>query len=72
MGRQLDADARQVLTLMAAGMMTDEVADRLGMTGEEVRRHLRAAMIVLGARSKLEAVVIALSLGLIDLPDVRR
>jgi DNA-binding CsgD family transcriptional regulator len=43
------------------------VADRLGMDPDEVRRHLARAMAALGARSKLEAVVLALRAGLIDL-----
>ena len=47
----------RVLRLSATGLLTDEV-----------REHIRAAMATLGARSKLEAVVLALRLGLIDLP----
>ncbi len=68
----LDADTRAVLQLSAAGMLSGEVGERLGMTPDEVRRHLQAAMTALGARSKLEAVVIALRSGLIKLPDADR
>ena len=67
-GGRLGADERRVLALMATGLVTYEVADRLGMCADEVRLRLRGAMYVLGARSKLEAVMIALGQGLIDLP----
>ncbi len=59
---------RRVLQLMASGLVTDEVADRLDSSPDDVRRHVRDAIVVLGASSKLEAVVFALRLGLIDLP----
>ena len=38
------------------------------MDPDEVRRHLAGVMAVLGVRAKLEAVVLALRLGLINLP----
>ena len=57
-----------VLRLSATGLTTDEVADRLGLSPDEVRRHVAGAMAALGARSKLEAVVLALRLGLVALP----
>lgn len=50
-------------------MTSNEIAAHLGTNPDEVRGHLAPAVAVLGARSKLEAVVIALRLGLIDLPD---
>jgi DNA-binding CsgD family transcriptional regulator len=45
------------------------IADRLGITTHTVRTHIRKIQSKLGARSKLEAVVVALRLGLIELPD---
>ena len=57
----------RVLGLSATGLLSDEVADQLGMDPHEVREHIRAAMAALGARSKLEAVVLALRAGLVDL-----
>ena len=59
---------RLVLQLSATGLLTDEVAERLGIAPDEVRRHVAAAMAALGARSKLEAVLLALRLGVITLP----
>lgn len=67
-GAPLDADARTVLRLSALGLTTVEVAAQLGMTPKQVRRHVARAISILGARSKLEAVVIALRLRLIQLP----
>ena len=57
----------RVLRLSAAGLLTGEVADRLAMGPDEVRRHVGGAMAALGARSKLEAVVLALRAGLVEL-----
>ena len=55
---------RQVIELSATGLTTPEVAERLGVPREEVRERIREAIVTLGARSKLEAVVIALRLAL--------
>ncbi len=64
----LEVDVRTVLQLSATGMTSDEVAAHLGTTPGQVRRAIARAIAALGAGSKLEAVVIALRLGLIDLP----
>ena len=64
----LTAAERRVLQASARGLPTDEVAAHLGLSPDEVRRHVAAAMVALGARSKLEAVVLAIRRGLIDLP----
>ena len=60
-----------VLRLSATGLLTDEVAEHLGVSPDEVRRRVASAMDVLGVRSKLEVVVIALRLGLVTLPGAR-
>ncbi len=64
----LTAMQRRVLELSATGMPAADVADRLDIEPDEVRRHVASAMAALGASSKLEAVVLALRQGLIDLP----
>ena len=56
----------RTLGLFATGLYTSDVADRLGEDQDTVRHHLTEAMAILGARSKLEAVVGALQLGLIE------
>jgi DNA-binding CsgD family transcriptional regulator len=63
----LSAEERRVLTLSAAGLVTAEVAEALGMSTATVRGYLASAICKLGARSKLEAVSIALRTGRIDL-----
>ncbi len=67
-GAALTELEHRVLRLSATGLLTHEVAEQLGMHPGEVRRHIGRAMAALGARSKLEAVMLALRLGLIDLP----
>ena len=64
---RLAAMERAVLQLAATGAVTDELAAHLSMSPDAVRQHLAAAMDRLGVRSKLEAVVVALRLGLIEL-----
>jgi DNA-binding NarL/FixJ family response regulator len=59
---------RRVLELSATGAVSSEVAAMLRMTPAEVRECLASAQQALGARSKLEAVLIALRDGLIAFP----
>ncbi|MDP8922349.1 MAG: LuxR C-terminal-related transcriptional regulator [Chloroflexota bacterium] len=64
----LTAMEHLALRLSATGMTTAEVADHLGIDPAEARRHVAGAVAALGARSKLEAVVLAVRWGLFDLP----
>ena len=68
-GERHATDRWAVLRAMAAGLGTDQVAALLGIAPGAVRAHLRVAMAELGARSKLEAILLALRRGLIELPD---
>jgi LuxR family transcriptional regulator, regulator of acetate metabolism len=65
----LSAQQQAVLALSAAGLISTEVAETLQVPVAEVRSHLADAIRALGARSKLEAVIIALRSGLIQLRD---
>ena len=67
---RLTPQERAVLSASATGLVVDEVAELLGYSSEETRQLIRSAISKLGARSKLEAVVIALREGLIDPPDL--
>jgi DNA-binding NarL/FixJ family response regulator len=58
-----------VLRLVATGLSTAEVAAPLYISGHTVRAHLKSALRKLGARSKLEAVLIAVRAGWITLPE---
>jgi DNA-binding NarL/FixJ family response regulator len=59
----------QVLQVLATGASTPEAAARLHITVHTLRTHLKRAMGKLRARSKLEAILIAHRVGLIDLPQ---
>jgi DNA-binding CsgD family transcriptional regulator len=62
---------RTILTLLASGLTSTETGDVLRIPMDELRAEVRDIIRALGARSKLEAVVIALRRGLIQLPDDR-
>jgi DNA-binding NarL/FixJ family response regulator len=64
----LDPSERQVLQALAIGLNTVEAAERLGLSVDAARDCARSAIEKLGARSKIEAVIIALRRRLIELP----
>ena len=61
----------EVLAALARGASTAEAANEFGISLNTIRTHLKNILVKMGARSKLEAVVIALREGRIslDLPD---
>jgi DNA-binding CsgD family transcriptional regulator len=60
--RQLD-----VLRLLIQAKSTDQIAAELHLATETVRNHVRSLLKALGARNRLEAAMIALRDGLVDL-----
>jgi DNA-binding CsgD family transcriptional regulator len=66
--RRLSPPEADVLRLMATGLSSVETAGELTMSLEEVRGHLRSAMLALAAHSKLAAIVAALRSGQLSLP----
>jgi DNA-binding CsgD family transcriptional regulator len=56
---------RETLTLLAAGYSTVQMAERMGISKETVRNHVKRVLKNLGARSRLEAVVKGRRAGLI-------
>ena len=56
---------RQVVTLVAAGLTNDEIADRLIMSPNTSRTHTGRAMTKLGARDRAQLVVLAYEAGLV-------
>ena len=58
---------RRILELLATGLSTRDVADQIGMSVPAVRAQLSSILAKLGALSKLEALIIAIRRGLIDL-----
>jgi len=59
---------REILCEMASGRSTREICDRCGMSPNTLRTHVQHILAKLGAHSKLEAVTVALRLGLVELP----
>lgn len=55
-----------VLTLLAEGLSHDQIGERLSISGETVRAHVRRASARLGASTRTEAVATALRRGLIS------
>lgn len=67
-GLSLPAIEARILVERARGLSLGEAADRLGISPEQARRHQFHAIERLGARSLLEAILIAARRGLIELP----
>src|SRR6478672_8467644 len=57
---------REIISLLAEGLTGDEVAERLFLSAETVKTHIRNAMAKLEARNRVHAIAIALRDGLID------
>ena len=60
---QLTEREREVMTLVASGHQTDDVAQRLFLAPETVKSHVHNALGKLGARTRAHAVAIALVTG---------
>jgi DNA-binding CsgD family transcriptional regulator len=63
---RLEPLERLALELAAEGLSTTDISERLGVPVDRVRAHTLAVIGKLGARSKLEALIIAIRLGLIS------
>lgn len=62
----LTAREQETLVLLADGVGTVEIGERLGVARNTARNHVQRVLEKLGARSKLEAVAIARREGLLD------
>jgi DNA-binding NarL/FixJ family response regulator len=65
-GLLLTAEERAALSLAATGLVMNEIAEAMQAPPDRVRAWLASAVRKLGARSKLEAVLLADRLGLLD------
>jgi DNA-binding NarL/FixJ family response regulator len=65
LGSTLSAREREVLTLLAGGASNKEIALALGLSVSTVKFHLAAITGKLGARSRVDAVAIAVRAGLV-------
>jgi DNA-binding NarL/FixJ family response regulator len=69
--RSLSARERQITQLLAEGLTGEEVAERLVLSAETVKTHIRNAVNKLEARNRVHAIAIALRSGLITLDGDR-
>ena len=60
---------REVLAMLATGATDGEIADLLGLSPATVQTHVRNAKTKLGARTRAQAVALAVAQGLIALRD---
>lgn len=65
---QLTAREQEVLELLVEGAATATIAERLFVSPNTVRNHVQRILVKLEVHSKLEAVAVALRLGLVDKP----
>jgi DNA-binding CsgD family transcriptional regulator len=72
LGVRLSEQERDILARCATGWTVAAVADAMGLTSQVVRLTLATTIVKIGARSKTEAVMIAVRNGLIDLPTESR
>jgi DNA-binding CsgD family transcriptional regulator len=63
---RLSPRERETLTLLDAGYSTAQMAQRMGISKETVRNHVKGVLRSLGARSRVEAVAKGRSVGLIQ------
>jgi DNA-binding NarL/FixJ family response regulator len=62
----LSARQREILQMLADGMQTDAVAQRLGLSTETVRTHTKRILAKLEASTRTQAVAIGIRHGLIE------
>ena len=60
---------REIMDLLAQGLTGEDVAERLVLSSETVETHIRNAIGELEARTRVDAVAIALREGYISGPD---
>jgi two-component system nitrate/nitrite response regulator NarL len=65
---QLTLREQRVLTLLAEGTSTEEIAARLSIATNTVRTHVQSILNKLGVHSRLEAVAFGLRYGVIEAP----
>jgi DNA-binding NarL/FixJ family response regulator len=64
--RTLSARQREILQMLADGMQTDAVAERLGLSTETVRTHTKRILAKLEASTRTQAVAIGIRHGMIE------
>jgi DNA-binding CsgD family transcriptional regulator len=62
-GQQLTDREREIMTLVASGHQSGDIAERLFLSPETIKSHVHNAMVKLGAHTRAHAVAIALVMG---------
>lgn len=65
-GRSITAREREILQLLAEGLSTDGICERLVISHHTARNHIQRIMTKLDAHSRLEAVTTAVREGLVE------
>jgi DNA-binding NarL/FixJ family response regulator len=65
----LSSREREIMSLLAEGLTSENVAEKLFLSAETVKTHVRNAMHKLEARNRVHAIAIALRQGEIVLPE---
>jgi DNA-binding CsgD family transcriptional regulator len=60
---QLSEREREVMTLVASGLQSGDVAERLFLSPETIRSHVQNALAKLGAHTRAHGVAVALVTG---------
>jgi DNA-binding NarL/FixJ family response regulator len=67
--RMLSKREREIMDLLAQGLTGEQVAERLYLSPETIKTHIRNAMNKLEAHTRVHAIAIALRKGFISTPD---
>jgi DNA-binding NarL/FixJ family response regulator len=67
--RVLSKREREIMDLLAQGLTGEQVAERLYLSPETIKTHIRNAMNKLEANTRVHAIAIALREGFISAPD---
>ena len=67
--RVLSKREREIMDLLAQGLTGEQVAERLFLSPETIKTHIRNAMNKLEANTRVHAIAIALREGFISAPD---
>jgi DNA-binding CsgD family transcriptional regulator len=68
---QLSPREREIMHLMAEGMTAEAIGDKISVSVETVRTHVRNVIRKLQARTRVHAIAIALERGEIALDSTR-
>lgn len=71
LGTALTAREVEVIDLAAIGLSNKQIAERLFLSEHTILGYMKTIFTKLGAHSKVQAVVLAIAEGIIEVPDIR-